>query len=213
MLTGEGIRRLLSLTDRHSLNSSLVAALDKTTTLCRGPKPERALREVGLKGDIQAAAPTTDGVIETLEDMAIAGQQVAVQLYGEDPNTRLMDYLESRQALPQPVAPYIYADDTEEALVIELVRALAEGTVDAVAFTSQPQVKRLFQVATRHDLEDELVIGLSRCCVASVGPVVSEQLKSRGVTVDIMPRQAFFMKPLVTEIMRYFAQKTAPGGH
>ena len=41
---------------------------------------ERALREVGLKGDIQASAPTTEGVIATLDGMAIAGQRVAVRV-------------------------------------------------------------------------------------------------------------------------------------
>jgi uroporphyrinogen-III synthase len=40
--------------------------------------------------------------------------------------------------------------------------------------------------------------------VAAIGPVVREQLQQHGVCVDIMPAQAFFMKPLVTEILRYF---------
>lgn len=207
ILTGEGIRRLLSLAARHGLQEQLVSALGRTTTLCRGPKPERALREVGLKGSLQASAPTTEGVIKTLENMPVEGQRIAVQLYGDDPNTRLMDYLATRQLQVSTVAPYIYADDSDDARVIDLIRLLDKEAVDVLAFTSKPQVKRLFQMAQRHDLEEVLRFGMARCCIAAVGPVVRDTLEEQGVRVDIMPSQAFFMKPLVTEIMRRAGRK------
>lgn len=208
ILTGEGVRRLLSLAQQHGLHEAFVGALGKTRSLCRGPKPERALREVGLKGDIQASAPTTEGVIATLQDMALSGQRVAVQLYGEDPNTRLTGFLVSRGADVDTVAPYVYADDAEEKRVVELLQRLEESELDAIAFTSQPQVKRLLQVAGKLGRERQLTADLGRCCVAAVGPVVREQLASHGIKTDIMPAQAFFMKPLVTEIMRHFGRKT-----
>jgi len=78
ILTGEGVRRLLSLANRFGLRDHFVEALGSTTTLCRGPKTERALREVGLKGNLQASAPTTEGVIKTLEDMPVEGWRIAV---------------------------------------------------------------------------------------------------------------------------------------
>ena len=211
ILTGEGVRRLLSLAAKHGKRDAFVGALSVTRLLCRGPKPERALREVGLKGDIQASAPTTEGVIVTLGDLDVQGQRVAVQLYGEDPNTRLMEYLASRKALVDTVAPYIYADDAEEQRVVELMRLLENDALDVVAFTSQPQVKRLMQVAARHGRVESLRKDLGRCCVAAVGPVVREQLAEQGIKTDIMPGQAFFMKPLVTEIMRYFGKHPSTG--
>lgn len=207
ILTGEGVRRLLALAEKHALKDALVTALSRTRLLCRGPKPERALREVGLKGDIQASAPTTEGVITTLEGMPIAGQRVAVQLYGEDPNTRLMDYLAARDAVTDTVAPYIYADAAEESRVLELIQALEAGELQVIAFTSKPQIKRLLQVARKQGREDALMAALGNCCVAAVGPVVREQLLASGIKTDIMPGQAFFMKPLVTEIMRYFGRQ------
>src|SRR3954468_23975708 len=46
LLTGEGLRRLLALSGtRHE---ALVAALRRLRTITRGPKPARALREIGL---------------------------------------------------------------------------------------------------------------------------------------------------------------------
>ena len=206
ILTGEGLRRLISLAGKHGRQEALVSALSGTRLLCRGPKPERALREIGLKADIQASAPTTEGVILTLEDLLLPEQRIAVQLYGEDQNLRLMDYLAGRKAIVDTVAPYIYADDAEEQRVIELLRLLEGNALDVIAFTSQPQVRRLLQVAAKYGREEALKQDLGRCCVAAVGPVVREQLACHGIKTDIMPGQAFFMKPLVTEIMRHFGR-------
>ena len=211
ILTGEGIRRLLSLARQHDRQDALISALACSRLLCRGPKPERALREVGLKGDLHASAPTTEGVIVTLDGLALREQRIAVQLYGEDPNIRLVGYLAGREALVDTVAPYIYADDADEQRVVELIRRLQEHGLDVIAFTSQPQVKRLLQVATKHGMEETLKISLGQCCVAAVGPVVREQLAGFGIRTDIMPGQAFFMKPLVTEIMRHFGRQPSAG--
>lgn len=207
ILTGEGIKRLLALAERYGQREGLFRALENTTLLCRGPKPDRALREAGLKGGIKASAPTSAGIIESLKHMAIEGQQIAVQLYGDDPNDKLMTYLASRQAVADPVAPYVYADEIEESAVIDLIEAISTKAVDVITFTSQPQYRRLVQVASKHKRLEQLKSGLNSCCVAVVGPVVREQLEADGITVDIMPSQAYFMKPLVTEIMRYFENK------
>src|SRR5262245_33661835 len=48
LLTGEGLRRLLDCASRHGLKDQATAALGKTRILTRGPKPVRALKEVGL---------------------------------------------------------------------------------------------------------------------------------------------------------------------
>lgn len=207
ILTGEGLRRLLSLSERNGIEAAFTRALGETTLLCRGPKPERVLRQLRMKADIQAAAPTTEGVISTLQGMSIEGQNIGVQLYGDDPNRPLMEYLEMRGARVDTVAPYIYADESAESQVVALIDAILNGSVDAIAFTSKPQVRRLLQVARKFGHEEALKTGLDGCCVAAVGPVVSKQLQDNGIGVDIMPDQAFFMKPLVTEIMRYFRQE------
>lgn len=205
ILTGEGIRRLHSLATEHDLGDDFVAALEKVPLLCRGPKPQRALAELGIRDSVAAHSPTTEGVIETLADMSLAGQRVAVQLYGDDPNRRLIHYLDSCDVTSDVVAPYIYADDSETEQVCHLIRELASGKVDAIAFTSQPQVRRLFQVGVGNGLENELRQGLTKTVVAAVGPVVKGQLQQSGVAVDIMPERTWFMKPLVTALVRHFS--------
>src|SRR2546430_751104 len=73
LLTGEGLRRLLRCAERHGRRDAVIAALTKTRTLTRGPKPARALKEIGLNPTMTAQAPTTDGVIASLRTLDLAG--------------------------------------------------------------------------------------------------------------------------------------------
>ncbi|WP_347220938.1 uroporphyrinogen-III synthase, partial [Mycolicibacterium poriferae] len=126
LLTGEGLRRMLALAERRggSLQADFIAALERIPKLTRGPKPGAALRKVGLKADQVAVSPTTEGVIETLKDENLRGQRIGVQLYGTDPNRRLVEFLVGAGAEVSTVAPYIYADDVEDAQVDALIDAL-----------------------------------------------------------------------------------------
>ena len=82
---------------------------------------------------------------------------------------------------------------------------MAAGKVDAIAFTSSPQVDRLFEVAREGGLTPLLQDGLAKTKVAVVGPVVAENLAARSVRVDICPEQGFVMKNLVQLMKRAMA--------
>ncbi|MEH6389729.1 MAG: uroporphyrinogen-III synthase [Pseudomonas profundi] len=204
LLTGEGLRRLVSAAERAggSLRDDFVGALANVRTVTRGPKPGAALRKIGLKADVVAVEPTTDGVIATLKAENLQGRRIAVQLYGTEPNLPLMDFLRGAGAIASSVSPYVYADDIENEQVERLVDALIGREVDAIAFTSATQVRRLFQVARRHVGETALLDAFTSIVVASVGPVVTEELEQRQVRVDLMPESSFFMKPLVRELVK-----------
>ncbi|MCG2634958.1 MAG: uroporphyrinogen-III synthase [Gammaproteobacteria bacterium] len=204
LLTGEGLRRLVGFAERAGRKQAFVSVLAGVSTLIRGPKPGAALRTLGLRPTLKAAQPTTEGVIETLGTLDLSGRTVAVQLYGSDPNERLTRYLAGQGIKPRLVAPYVYADEVEEGQVLALIQRLAAGEVNAIAFTSQPQVQRLFKVARKHDLETDLRAGLASTCVAVVGPLVGGRLEELGVRIDLMPEHRFFMKPLVDELARRF---------
>ncbi|MEX2129854.1 MAG: uroporphyrinogen-III synthase, partial [Pseudohongiellaceae bacterium] len=63
ILTGEGLRRLCGFAERSIGLAGFVSALEKTVKICRGPKPGRALKEIGLQPDLLGKAPTTAGII------------------------------------------------------------------------------------------------------------------------------------------------------
>lgn len=202
LLTGEGLRRLLSCIDQHepTLRESFVASLANVRKITRGPKPARALRELGLKPDIAAETPTTDGVIASLKPHALAGRRVGLQLYGTEPNRPLVEFLEGAGATVLTVAPYVYADKADDDAVLSLLTRLQSGGIDAIAFTSTPQVARLFALAPA----DTVKAALARTRVAAVGPVVAETLERHGVPVQLMPTDAFFLKPLTSALERLF---------
>ena len=200
ILTGEGIKRLSGFAERADCLSAWQQALAKTHKLARGPKPNRALKSLDLQADTLAVEPTTDGVIKTLEGMSITQATFAVQLYGDNPNHKLQDYLRSRQVAYNTVAPYIYASDAETEKVLELIEAMLEGRIDMICFTSQPQYKRLQTVAKQHECEDKLQQAMNAVKIAAVGPVVAQQLEEQGYRVDFMPTEQFFMKPMVTSM-------------
>jgi uroporphyrinogen-III synthase len=198
LLTGEGLRRILSCIERNdaSLRERFVAALAPLRKITRGPKPARALRELGMKPDIAAERPTTDGVIASLQALDLQGRRFGVQLYGTEPNRPLIDFLESAGAKVSTVAPYVYADAADDAAVLDLLRRIQAGEVDAIAFTSTPQVERVFAVAPAQ----VVTAALSKTVVAAVGPVVADTLQKHGIQPRLMPEESFFLKPLTSAL-------------
>ncbi len=198
ILTGEGVRRLVAPAERADRREAFVDALAATSKICRGPKPGRVLKELGLGADILAQEPTTAGIIATLKTLDLASSSLSVQLYGEDPNTVLMDYLAGcNLARCDAVAPYVYASNSDTEKVRDLILQLHTGTIDLIAFTSKSQIGRLFAVAKTGSLEAELRRGLLHTKVAAIGPVVKDELLRHGCDVQIMPSSSYFMKPLV----------------
>ncbi|HYL70099.1 MAG TPA: uroporphyrinogen-III synthase [Candidatus Dormibacteraeota bacterium] len=206
LTTGEGLRRILACLERHepTLREGFLAALAKVRRITRGPKPARALRELGLKPDIAVDPPTTRGIIATLDGLPLAGRRVGVQLYGTDPNEPLMQFLARAGAKVSCVAPYVYADAADDAAVRALLERLSGGGVDAIAFTSTPQVERLFAVASAEAVR----AALERTLVAAVGPVVAATLQRHGVNARLMPEESFFLKPLTTVLEAALGART-----
>jgi uroporphyrinogen-III synthase len=201
LYTGEGLRRLHGFARRFGLEPAFLEGLRAARKITRGPKPERALREIGLKSDLRAEEPTTDGLITTLSAHDLRGRRIGIQLYPGNPNTKFLDFLRRAGAEASPVVPYLYASAADDERVLELIDQMASGAVDAIAFTSSPQVGRIFDVAKRNQREAALQAALHATAIAAVGPVVADELRQRGLDVAITPQESYFMKPLVSAIV------------
>jgi uroporphyrinogen-III synthase len=198
LLTGEGLRRILSCIDRHepALRAPFLEALGRTRKITRGPKPAKVLRELGMKPQVSAEPTTTAGVIASLHGLELLRRRIGVQLYGTEPNRPLVDFLEGAGALVATVAPYVYADDADERAVRSLVEQLRAGGIDAIAFTSSAQIERLIAVASA----DGARSALANTLVAAIGPVVADTLRRHGIDARLMPAEAFFLKPLTSAL-------------
>jgi uroporphyrinogen-III synthase len=205
LLTGEGLRRILACIERHepTLKPQFLAALERVRKITRGPKPAKVLRELGMKPEIAAERPTTDGVIASLRGLDLRGRRVGIQLYGTEPNRPLVDFLESAGAVASIVAPYVYADAADEQAVHALLDQLREGSVDAIAFTSSAQIERLIAVAS----EEGARAALANTLVAAVGPVVADTLRRHAIDARLMPEESFFLKPLTSALEEALGQR------
>jgi uroporphyrinogen-III synthase len=199
LMTGEGLRRLMKVARRMEVEQAFIGALGKARKFARGPKPGRALREIGLEPQVTTEKPTSEGIVEMLSSVDIAGHRVGLQLYPDRDHSALTGAIAALGATVEPVLPYVYDAQAANASIVTAIDEMAQGRVDAIALTSSGQVRRLIEVAQTHGCEARLRDGLAHTPIASVGPVVSDELKSRGLRTDIYPaNDAYFMKPLIS---------------
>jgi uroporphyrinogen-III synthase len=201
LFTGEGVRRLLACADRHGRRDAFIESFAKTRTLTRGPKPVKALKELSVAPTLIAPAPTTDGVITALRTLDLQGRAVGVQLYSES-NPPLLAYLHEAGATAYAVQPYIYAPASDAERVLQLIEQMNAGSVDAIVFTSSPQIDRLFAIAEERQQIPRLTQAFAKTLVAAVGPLVQENLQRRNVAVQVCPEQGFVMKNLVQHLKK-----------
>jgi uroporphyrinogen-III synthase len=200
--TGVGVTHLVARADRLGLKDEVLAAFGRAKRISRGPKPVAALRKLDLTVDVVADQPTTEGLLALFASFPLEGLKVGVQLYPGGSDDSLRQLVLDGGAQYDPIVPYAYASDERDGEVAALIREMAAGQVDLIAFTSTPQVGRLIDVAARMDLSQELAQAFQNTPVAAIGPITAQAVIKAGAKVDIQPAANFHLKPLVMEIVR-----------
>jgi len=199
LLTGEGLRRLMKVARGTGLADDFAAALGKSRKFARGPKPGRALREIGLEPQQTTEKPTSEGVAEMLSRLDLANHRIGLQIYPDKDHGALIAAIAGQGAEVDTVLPYVYDAKAADANILTAIEEMAQERVDAIALTNLGQIRRLIEVARASGSEARLREGLAKTPIASVGPAVSDELKSHGLRTDIYPaNDAFFMKPLIS---------------
>jgi uroporphyrinogen-III synthase len=205
--TGVGVKALLKAAEHLNRLEELLSALRRMTTVARGPKPSAVLKQNQVPITVSIQEPfTTKEILAALDGLELQGKGVALLHYGER-NVPLAEALVGRGAQLEEVCLYEWQlpDDLEPLRM--LIGEIISGRVDAVAFTSQIQVRHLFQIAAelgkaealRHSLNAETV-------VAAVGPTCAAAIQSFGVKPQIVP-QPPKMGPMVLALAEYFEQQ------
>jgi uroporphyrinogen-III synthase len=207
LLTGEGLRRLMKVVRQIGVEQDFITALGKARKFTRGPKPGRALREIGLEPQMTTEKPTSEGVAEMLSRLDLQGRRVGLQLYPDKDHGALIGAIKALGAEVDTVLPYIYDAKAADANIVTAIDEMAKGRVDAVALTNLGQIRRLIETARAHGWESKLREGLAKTPIASVGPAVSDELAAHGLTATIYPAdEAFFMRPLISAMATALAK-------
>ena len=160
LMTGEGLRRMMKVAQRIGVDQDFIAAIAKAKRFARGPKPVRALREIGLEADVQTETPTSEGVAVMLAQRRhLKGHRVGLQLYPDKDHGKLIAAITSSAQASRLVLPYIYDGEAAETNIVAAIDEMAQGRVDAIALTSSGQVRRLVDVARAHGCEDQVTRG------------------------------------------------------
>lgn len=188
LMTGVGFRYLLRAIERHVDRQRFLDALSDVTTICRGPKPTAAMREVGLTPTHRVPEPNTwRELLQTIDQhVPVANQVVGVQEYGIA-NPSLIAGLEARGATVECVRVYGWEFPEQTGPLEENVRALSAGQRDLLLLTSAHQVVNLLRMAERMQVVGDLRRGLTRTVIASIGPTTSQMLEECGLAVDLEP--------------------------
>ena len=203
-MTGVGASALLREAEKTAQLDAALVALRGAMTVCRGPKPVAVLRRQDVQVNITAAEPhTTVELLQALEGVELNGQSVALVHYGER-NEVAAQGLEKRGAAVSEICLYEWRLPDDVAPLQRLVDEIIGGKVDAVAVTSQIQIRHLFQIADGLGKSAALADALNRkVVVAAVGPVCATALRSFGVIPHVQPSHPK-MGPMMRALADYF---------
>lgn len=203
-MTGAGATALLKEAEKRGQLDAALLALRTATTVCRGPKPVAVLRRNDVQVDITAAEPhTTTEVLAALEPVPLRDVPLALVHYGER-NEQAARALADRGARVAEICLYEWRLPDDVGPLERLVGAIIDGQVDALAVTSQIQVRHLFEIADRLGQRAALVDALNqKTVVAAVGPVCASALRSYGVVPHVQPPHPK-MGPMMLALSDYF---------
>jgi uroporphyrinogen-III synthase len=202
LLTGVGTRALIATVEQvRGSRDSFIDALRRSRIVARGPKPVAALREVQVPVWLTAPEPNTwRELLAALDtranELPLKGLRIAVQEYGVS-NPDLLAGLRDRRAIVTAVPVYQWALPEDLEPLRAACRAVADGKIDVVLFTTATQAVHLLQVAETMGLSGAVIEGLRKCVVASIGPTTSEELRERGTDPDMEsshPKMGFLVR-------------------
>lgn len=189
-LTGVGIRRLTEIVASRYDRARFVEALRTVKIASRGPKPNAALRELGIPITVTAPEPCTwhelIAAMDTAFGPSLRGMRAAVQEYGT-PNPELLAALAERGAVCTTVPVYHWALPLDLEPLRGAVRSIVTGAIDVIVFLTAVQAVHLVQVAEQMGMKDNLLRAMRKIVVLSIGPSTTEELARICVPPDFEP--------------------------
>nr|WP_173427533.1 uroporphyrinogen-III synthase [Mesobacillus campisalis] len=186
--TGIGTETLHKHAGNLGLQEGFAAALRQAKVAARGYKTVQALKNLGLVPVVRDDDGSMAGLLRSMKAHSFRDAKVALQLHG-DPAPQLIQFLEGEGAESKEILPYHHIPPETEVLE-QLLQDIINGDVDAVNFTSTPQVRFLFAHGKEKGLLDKLIEAFAGKVVAvAVGKVTAAALRDAGVERVVVPGQ------------------------
>jgi uroporphyrinogen-III synthase len=211
-LTGAGASALIREAHGLGRQQELLDGLERSTTICRGPKPSGVLAKHRVTVDVRVPPPhTTADILTTLALLLLDDRRVGLVHYGER-NDVVLEALRERGAEVEELCLYEWQLPTDLAPLQALIHEIIAGEIDAVAFTTQIHVRHLLQVAEDLQLRDPLLQALAQQTVtAAIGPTCAAALVAAGITPHVVADPPK-IGPMLTGIADQLSQRRAHQG-
>lgn len=201
--TGAGFRGWMDAAEQAGLQERLIATLEQSQILVRGPKARGAVQQAGLKIDWMAESETSSEITAHLLTLGIEGLHVVIQHHGED-DEPMEQQLTDAGANVNGLTVYRWGPPADPELVDRTTSMVATGNMDAVLFTSAPSVRAWLHTAERmgnlHAIQE---VARNRTLFGAVGPITAGPLIDRGIVPSIPER--FRLGALVRETVKRLA--------
>ncbi|AIQ65972.1 uroporphyrinogen-III synthase [Paenibacillus stellifer] len=205
LTTGMGLDALFESAAGMGLEEKFREVLAGSRIAARGYKTVNALKKRGLVPAVRDDDGSTSGLIRGLEAYDLRGARAVLQLHG-DPAPRLNAWLQEAGASVQQILPYKHLPPEEESLAL-LLEEIIQGKVDAVTFTSAPQIRFLAEYAESRGMLPAMLEAFETSVLAvSVGKVTADSLKEAGISRIVVPEQER-MGSMIVELGRYLAAR------
>ncbi|MGC5774515.1 uroporphyrinogen-III synthase [Paenibacillus pabuli] len=203
--TGMGLDAIFDMAEDMDIAVQLLDVLSDSSIAARGYKTVNALRKRGLTPLVRDDDGSTDGLIREFASHDLAGQKMMLQLHGETA-PKLVRWLEEQGAHVRQVLPYRHVPPEEGELEL-LLNEILLHEVDAVAFTSGPQVRFLVEYAASKGKLELMQEAFRQDVVpASVGRVTANAMREEGIEALVVPEDEK-MGALIVELGRYYNAK------
>lgn len=159
------------------------------TVVCAiGPRTRDALEERGVEVGVLPDEYTSEGLVEALRG-EVRGRRVEVARSDHGSQELLVGLNDADAFVHETV---LYELMRPEGAGERTVEALADGSLDAVLFTSSLTVEHLLDAAGEAGLEDQVLEALRDVAVGAIGEPTRRTAEMFGVSVNFLPEQQTF---------------------
>lgn len=169
-----------------------------------GPATAEALAEHGVRVEVVPGEYRAEGLVERLKPLLGAGARVLLPRAKE---TRDVLVVELRRLGAVVTEVPAYQTRRVENGVERLRDALAEGTIDAVTFTSSSTARNFAELFS----DEERRAWGARVAVASIGPITAATAAEYGLTTVVMPSE-YTIPALARAVADYFSRVPRSAG-
>ena len=184
-LTGVGAEVAFAIAARTGLESAMRTSLAHACVTARGPKPRRALRQLGVRIDRVMEPASSEAILELLLRGPLAGRRILIQGFGPHPH-ELVAPLRAAGAEVIAISPYAAHAPEQPGPARTLAAMAAAGSLAALTFTSAGAAEEFLRIAASIDISPS-ELAEAGCLMCAVGPVTRVRMEDLGLAVDVEP--------------------------